>query len=152
MRTTISNGKEEGITMTQQAEDTVDDFLARVTQAWNADDAAAYAREFTEDATFVIFRGEALLGREQIERAHVDVLKRGKSIIEPLAITELDEDVASVLAISGLGTGERIEYDKFQTITLVRRNGRWSCAAFQITQMSDRVKQLHNAPAQAAAE
>jgi uncharacterized protein (TIGR02246 family) len=139
--------------MTQQAEDTVEDFLARVRRAWDAGDAAAYARQFTEEATYVIFRGEALQGRAQIESAHVDVLMRGtKVIIEPIAVTMLDDDVASVLTISGIGTDEVREYDKFQTIVLVRQDGRWRCAAFQNTEMSDRARRLHRAPAEAAAE
>lgn len=147
-------------TPAQAAQDTVEDFLVRITRAWNAADAAAYAREFTEDATYVIFLGDALLGRAEIERTHVDVLtkwQRGtKMIVEPVAVTILDEqDVATVLTIGGLGqaeAAEAVEYDKFQTFTLVRRDGRWQCAAFQNTEMSDRAKHRHNDPVTVAGE
>ncbi|QUQ64806.1 SgcJ/EcaC family oxidoreductase [Kutzneria sp. CA-103260] len=126
--------------------DTVENFLARITQAWNNADAAAYAREFTEDATYVIFLGDALRGREEIERTHHDVLtkwQRGtKLVVEPVAVTELDRDVATVLTVGGIGADEPIEHDKFQTFTLVRRDGRWRCAAFQNTEMSDRAKRM----------
>ncbi|MGH3435726.1 MAG: SgcJ/EcaC family oxidoreductase [Sciscionella sp.] len=131
----------------ETGEDTVEGFLARITQAWNTADAAAYAREFTEEATYVIFLGEALLGREQIESTHVDVLtkwQRGtKMIIHPVAVTMLDDNVASVLTIGGIGTGEARAYDKYQTLTLVRRDGRWQCAAFQNTEMSERAQHHH---------
>ena len=124
--------------------DRVADFLDRLARAWNAADAAAYAREFTEDATYVIFLGDLLVGRDQIESAHLDVLtkwQRGtKMAIEPVAITMLDECTASVLTIGGIAATEPVRYDKFQTLTLVRQDGRWSCAAFQNTQMSDRAK------------
>lgn len=133
-------------TSTRVAEDTIEDFLARIARAWNAADAAAYAREFTEDATYVIFLGDAILGRAQIESTHVDVLtkwQRGtKMIIKPISVTLLDEDLASVLTIGGIGTTEPVEYDKFQTLTLVRLDGRWQCAAFQNTEMSHRAKTL----------
>lgn len=125
--------------------DTVEDFLARITRAWNDADAAAYAREFTEDATYVIFLGDALRGRAEIERTHVDVLtkwQRGtKMVVEPVVVTKLDEDVATVLTMGGIGRSTPIEHDKFQTFTLLRRDGRWQCAAFQNTEMSDRAKQ-----------
>ncbi|GAA4547274.1 SgcJ/EcaC family oxidoreductase [Amycolatopsis samaneae] len=127
--------------------DTVDDFFARVTRAWNAADADAYAREFTEEATYVIFMGDVLRGREQIGSTHADVLtkwQRGtKMAVKPVSVTMLGEDVASVLTVGGIGTNEPVEYDKFQTFSLVRRDGRWQCAAFQNTEMSDRSKQRH---------
>lgn len=147
-------------TPTHAAEDTVENFLARITEAWNAAAAAAYAREFREDATYVIYLGDALLGRAEIERTHVDVLTRWqrgtKMIVEPVAVTILGkQDVATVLTIGGLGpaeTAEVAEYDKFQTFTLVRRDGRWRCAAFQNTEMSDHAKHRHNDPVTVAGQ
>ena len=50
--------------------------LDRFRTAWDAGDARAYAALFTEDATYVIFLGEAMLGRDAIERNHVDVFGR----------------------------------------------------------------------------
>jgi uncharacterized protein (TIGR02246 family) len=135
--------------------DTVADFLARLTHAWNTADAAAYAREFTEDATYVIFLGDLLCGREEIETTHVDVLTKWQRDttmgIEPVAVTMLDENTASVLTIGGIAATEPVDYDKFQTFTLVRRDGRWRCAAFQNTHMSDRAKACHNASGLGAA-
>ena len=59
-----------------EATDTIEKCLERIRLAWNAGDAQAYAGEFAEDATYVIFLGEPLLGREEIERNHIDVLTK----------------------------------------------------------------------------
>lgn len=99
----------------------------------NAADARAYADEFTEDATCVISVGEALLGREAIERTHVDVLARWqkgtKMAIKPIGVRQLGHDVATVLTIGGLGRG---------------RDDRWLCAAFQNTAMSRNATRFYN--------
>ena len=129
---------------TVETGDTVENFLERIKDAWNAGDEVAYAREFTDDATYVIFRGEALRGRAEIESAHLDVFgkwQRGtRMTIKQVATTMLDDHVASVLTVGGIGEGNPITCDKFQTVTLVRRDGRWRCAAFQNTAMSERSK------------
>ena len=131
------------------APDTVEACLERMKSAWNRGDARAYAAEFTEDATYVIFLGEALRGRAEIESTHVDVLGRWQRVtkmaIKPLSIRSLGEDVFSVLTIGGLGHAEPIRFDKLQTFTFVRYNGRWVCSAFQNTQMSARVEGAFNA-------
>jgi uncharacterized protein (TIGR02246 family) len=129
---------------TDEIDDTVENLLERIKDAWNTGDAVAYAREFTDDATYVIFRGDALRGRAEIEHTHLDMLgkwQRGtRMIIHPVATTMPDDDVASVPMIGGIGEGNPIAYDKFQTVTPVRRDGRWQCAAFQNTAMSEHSK------------
>ena len=65
--------------------------------------------------------------------------------IKAISMTSLSDDAASVLTIGGLGKGDSIPYDKLQTFTLVRRDGRWMCAAFQNTEMSRRAKRQYNA-------
>ena len=49
-----------------------------------------------------------------------------------LSLRHLGDDVAVVLTEGGIGT-RRIPIDKVQTFTMVRRDGRWQCAAFQNT-------------------
>jgi uncharacterized protein (TIGR02246 family) len=49
---------------------TIDDTLARLNQAWNDGDAAAYAALFTDDATYIVFDGTLLTGRQEIEDLH----------------------------------------------------------------------------------
>ena len=130
------------------SDDTVEACLDRIRSAWDAGDARAYAAEFTEDASYVIFLGEAFLGRAEIEATHIDVLgkwQRGtKMAIKQLSVSALGEAAVSVLTVGGLGKGEPIRYDKIQTFTLVRRNGRWSCSAFQNTRMSARAEHTFN--------
>jgi len=126
----------------------VEVFLDRLRAAWGAGDARSYAALFTDDATYVIFLGEALVGRGEIERNHVDVFGRWQSgtqmAVTPVEVRPLGEDVCSVLTIGGVGRKAPVAYDKLQTFTLVRRGGRWLCAAFQNTAMSDRARAAFN--------
>jgi uncharacterized protein (TIGR02246 family) len=128
--------------------DTVEDCLGRIQAAWNAGDARAFAASFTEDATYVIFLGDALIGRSEIEANHVDVLtkwqKGTRMAIKALRKTPLGDDAAIVLTAGGIGAGESIPYDKLQTFTLVRRDGRWLCAAFQNTKMSPHAERRYS--------
>jgi uncharacterized protein (TIGR02246 family) len=130
------------------ATDTIEKALERIRLTWNAGDARAYAAEFTEDATYVIFLGELLLGREEIERNHIDVLTKWRKgtqmAMKAISTTSLGDDAASVLTIGGLGKGDSIPYDKLQTFTFVRRGGRWMCAAFHNTEMSRRARRQYN--------
>jgi uncharacterized protein (TIGR02246 family) len=104
-----------------ESADTIEKCLERIRLAWNAGDAHDHAEEFTEDATYVIFLVEPLLGREAIERNHIDVLTKWRKgtqmAIEAISMTSLSDDAASVLTIGGLGKGHNILYDKLQTFT-----------------------------------
>ncbi len=106
---------------------TVDGFLDQFRTAWDAGDARAYAALFTEDATYVIFLGEAMVGRNEIERNHVDVFDRWqkgtKMAVKAIGVQSLGVDVCSVLTVGGIGEKAPIAYDKIQTLTLVRRGG-----------------------------
>jgi uncharacterized protein (TIGR02246 family) len=129
--------------------DTVEACLDRIRSAWDRGDAQAYAAEFVEDATYVIFLGEALRGRAEIESTHVDVLgkwqKGTKMAIRPLSVRPLSEDVISVLTIGGLAHAEPIRFDKLQTFTFVCQDSRWMCSAFQNTKMSAHQESAFNA-------
>jgi uncharacterized protein (TIGR02246 family) len=134
--------------MSDELRAAVEDFLDRFRTAWDAGDARAYAALFTEDATYVIFLGEAMVGRDEIERNHVDVFERwqkgAKMRVKAIGVKSLGADVCSVLTVGGIGQEAPIAYDKIQTFTLVRRADRWLCAAFQNTAMSDRAKTAFN--------
>ena len=116
--------------------DTIEAALARLSAAWDAGDAAAYAREFTDDATYVIYAGIVYEGRAAIERGHVPVFEkwqRGSRMrMRVRTVRHLGDDVAVVLTEGGIGK-RRIPVNKVQTFTMVRRDGRWRCAAFQNT-------------------
>ena len=102
----------------------------------DAGDAAAYAREFTADATYVTYAGIAYEGRDAIERGHVPVFEqwqKGTRIrLRVISVRHLGDEVAVVLTEGGIGK-RRIPIDKVQTLTMVRRDGRWQCTAFQNT-------------------
>ncbi|MFD2468644.1 SgcJ/EcaC family oxidoreductase [Amycolatopsis silviterrae] len=131
------------------APDTVDAFLARTAEAWNAGDSVAYGGEFTEDATYVIFPGDVLLGRAAIIAGHEEVFTRWQKgtrmVVRTLRTHLLADNLVAVLTIGGVGKQDRVPFDKFQTYTLVRRpGGRWQCAAFQNTFMSERSQAHYN--------
>jgi uncharacterized protein (TIGR02246 family) len=134
--------------MIAKSDDAAQACLARIKSAWDAGDAPAYAAEFTEDATYVIFLGEALFGRHEIEATHRDVFEkwqRGtKMAVRPLSVRIIANDAVSILTIGGLGNAEPIHYDKFQTFTFVRRGDRWACSAFQNTRMNANAEAAFN--------
>lgn len=115
----------------------VEDLLNRIVAAWDAGDAAAYAREFTEDATYVIYAGIVCRGRAEIERGHVPVFEtyqRGSKMrMHVLDARQLSDDVVVVLTEGGLGKRKPGKLNKVQTFTLVRETDAWRCAAFQNT-------------------
>jgi uncharacterized protein (TIGR02246 family) len=119
-------------------------FLERFREAWDAGDAKAFASLFTEDATYVIFLGDVLVGREAIESNHADVFSRwqkgAKMAVKAIEVRALGPDVHSVLTVGGIGKTPPIALDKLQTFTLVRAGEQWLCAAFQNTAMSAEAK------------
>jgi len=81
-------------------------FLDQFRAAWDAGDAQAYAALFTKDATYVIFLGEAMVGRNEIEQNHVDVFGRWqkgtKMAVKVIAVHSLGADACSVLTAGGI--------------------------------------------------
>ncbi|MBV9582617.1 MAG: SgcJ/EcaC family oxidoreductase [Chloroflexi bacterium] len=132
--------------MSDDGASTPDGVLDQFRQAWNAGDAVAFGQLFTEDATYVIFRGDVMVGREAIQQAHHEVFTRWQPgtqlIVKRLHARQLDAHTVVLLTIGGIGSGA-IEFDKFQTVTLVRREGRWLIAAFQNTEMSEQSRQRY---------
>ena len=122
---------------------TPEEVLSLFRQAWDAGDAEAYAQLFTEDATYVIFLGDILMGKDEIRRTHHDVFtkwqKGTKLLVKAVSTRQVDADTVVLLTVGGIGVTE-IVYDKFQTFVLVRREGRWLIAAFHNTEMSSRAK------------
>ena len=116
---------------------TIEACLDRIQQAWNGGDAAAFAREFTEDASYVIFAGIVSLGRTAIERDHEPVLQKwqhgSRMAMRVIETREIAPGVAVVVTEGGVGKGARVPLDKVQTFVFVRGDGGWKCAAFQNT-------------------
>lgn len=115
----------------------VADSLDRMRRAWDAGDADAYSREFTPDATYVIFAGIVSRGRDEIRTDHQPVFERwqrgSRMSMRILQARRLGSDAVVVLTEGGIGKGSRIRHDKVQTYAFVRQEGRWQCAAFQNT-------------------
>lgn len=115
----------------------INETLDRMRRAWDAGDASAFAEEFTDDATYVIFAGIVSRGRDEIRTDHVPVLERWqrgtRMSMRVLDVRVYGGDIAIVLTEGGIGKGARIRHDKVQTYTLVRDGDRWRCAAFQNT-------------------
>ncbi|GAB10493.1 hypothetical protein GOARA_057_00170 [Gordonia araii NBRC 100433] len=111
--------------------------LERMRAAWDAGDPGAYAAEFTDDATYVIFIGTLTVGREAIRDDHVPLFERwqkgSKMSLKVVDVKQLGPDVAIVVTEGGIGKGSRIKLDKVQTYVFVREPDRWRCAAFQNT-------------------
>jgi uncharacterized protein (TIGR02246 family) len=121
------------------------DLIGQLTAAWNAADAAAFAQLFTEDATLVIWLGDALTGRPEIQQVHHDLFTTRPSKMRLRTVTTrlLDANTAIVLSVAGVGSEQQITYDKFQTSVMIRRDEGWMIAAAQVTAMSDRSKQRY---------
>ncbi|GAA5147896.1 hypothetical protein GCM10025768_08690 [Microbacterium pseudoresistens] len=111
--------------------------LERMRLAWDAGDAAAYAAEFTDDASYVIFIGTVSTGRARIEEDHIPLFstwQRGSRMsMRILSATPLSDDVVVVVTEGGIGKGRHIAHDKAQTFVFVRESDQWRCAAFQNT-------------------
>ncbi len=136
--------------MIDSKSDTIESCLEQMRAAAGAGDAQAFAAEFIEDATYVTFFGQAVLGRHEIESFHKAAFAKfppgTQMLIKTISVRLLGDDFASVLTVGGIGPGPDIPYDKLQTFAMVRRDGRWWCAAFQNTEMNAASKQEYNAP------
>ena len=134
--------------MSDALQGVVETFLDQFRAAWDAGDARSYAALFTNEATYVIFLGEAFVGRDEIERNHLEVFARWQKgtrmAVKAVGVHPLRDDVCSVLTVGGIGREAAIPYDKLQTFTLVRQGDRWLCAAFQNTGMSEQAREEFN--------
>jgi uncharacterized protein (TIGR02246 family) len=120
--------------------------LHGLTEAWNAGDAEAYARLFTEDADYVTFFGVNFPGRATIESSHRALFEgplRGVKLTSGGAakIRFLRPDVAVAVVGGGSSlTGEAAtDPGRASTVTfvLVEGDDGWRIASFQNTRVSD---------------
>jgi uncharacterized protein (TIGR02246 family) len=120
--------------------------LDRFRQAWDAADATAFGQLFTEDATYVIWSGDVLRGRPEIEKAHRVLFARGATKMRFVVVKTrfVGADAAVVITAGGIGSGQ-VDCDKFQTLVMTRSDNDWMIAAFHNTAMSERSKQHYRA-------
>jgi uncharacterized protein (TIGR02246 family) len=109
--------------------DRIEDFLDRFSAASQAGNAASFAALFVEDATYVTCQGRWVRGRDQIARMHDDPSQAMGLQMTPRSVRALGPAVRLVVAEGGVG--------EVQTFTLILRAGRWVCAAFHNTAMSE---------------
>jgi uncharacterized protein (TIGR02246 family) len=134
--------------MSATTPDLIDATLARMTAAWNAGDAAAYAALFTIDATYVAFNGQMMRGRTAIEDTHRWLFEgplRSSRMVRsegPAAeehhIRFIRPDVALVHTAGGgvqlAGAAELTpDRESVVSLVLVDDGGSWQIAAFQNT-------------------
>jgi uncharacterized protein (TIGR02246 family) len=116
--------------------------LDGVVEAWNAGDATAYGRLFTEDATYVTFFGLTMPGRKAIEEGH-RMLFEGPLKGSKLAgggkpeVRFARPDVALVLTGGGRSLDGESGPASTVSYVLVEENSEWLITAFQNTRVSD---------------
>ena len=102
--------------MSHEFPNAVETFLERFRRAWDAGDAAAYAALFTANASYVIFLGEAMVGREEIARNHADVFahwqKGTRMAVKAISIQPLGADIGTFVTVGGIATENPIALDK----------------------------------------
>ena len=128
----------------------IDDVLARLSDAWNGGDSAAYAEQFTADATYVAFNGEVLRGRAAIDDVHRRLfdgpLRSSRMVAAPDSpapeIRFVRPDVAVVVssgAVQPTGAAElAADRVSVQSYVVVEDGDAWRVAAFQNTRRQPR--------------
>lgn len=119
--------------------------LQELTDAWNAGDAEAYARLFTEDADYVTFFGMNFPGRATIESSHRALFEgplRGVKLTGggEAKIRFLRPDVAVAVVGGGSSLAGEAAPDpgRASTVTFVMvEDDGWRIASFQNTRVSD---------------
>ena len=123
--------------------DQLKDLLRRMTEAWNAGDATAYAEVFTKDAQYISWLGTRDDGKAAIEATHRFLfagplkgvrMENGDSGLS-LDIRYLTTDVALVIADGG--KPEHSPVASVVSLTAVRTDGRWRFASFQNTRKTE---------------
>jgi uncharacterized protein (TIGR02246 family) len=111
---------------------------------WNAGSGDAFASSFEEDGDLVGFDGTHFKGRQEIALFHqhlFDVFLKGSRLVGKVrGVRFLTCDVAVLHAVGGTVMAEQThlepERNSVQTLVAVKRNGRWSLAAFQNTRVT----------------
>ena len=108
---------------------------------WNAGSGDAFASLFEEDGDLVGFDGTHFKGRQEIALFHqrlFDMFLKGSRLVGKVRnLRLLTSDVAVMHAIGGTvmagQTHLEPERNSAQTLVAIKRNGKWSLAAFQNT-------------------
>jgi uncharacterized protein (TIGR02246 family) len=110
-------------------------------EGWNAACGYAFASPFEENGDLVGFDGTYIKGRQEIAFFHQHLfdmfLKRSRLVGKVRSVRFLTSDIAVMHAIGGTVMAGQTDLDpernSVQTLVAVKRNGKWSLAAFQNT-------------------
>ena len=108
---------------------------------WNAASGYAFAAPFEEDGDLVGFDGTHIKGRQEIASFHqhlFDMFLKGSRLVGKVrSVRFLISNVAVMHAVGGTVMAGQSDLDpernSVQTLVAVKRNGKWSLAAFQNT-------------------
>ncbi len=128
----------------------ISEALQRQSDGWNRNDAAAFAQDFVEDASFVNVRGDLVHGREAIVKLHAFIFAgpyknthldtKVESISYPAPSVAVVDTVMTVTGFSslppGLITTEPGLLRTRMKFIFVDRGGEWKIFAGQNTAIS----------------
>jgi uncharacterized protein (TIGR02246 family) len=99
----------------QPADEAIHALIHQLTEAWNRNDATAWAREFVDDPNFINVRGDLVQGRAAIEKIHAFIFRgpyqgshctiQIESIRYPAPNVALVETLSEVTHFQGLPPG-----------------------------------------------
>ena len=108
--------------------------------AWNVQDAAAYAALFADDGYAVGFDGSEMNGREEIDRSLATIFadhETGRYVAKIRAERNASDNVAIVRAVAGLVPAGQAdlnpELNAIQTLVARREGATWRIVQFQNT-------------------
>lgn len=113
----------------------------QLVDGWNAASGDAFAAPFEEDGDLVGFDGTHFKGRQEIALFHqhlFDMFLKGSRLVGKVrSVRFLASDVAVMHTVGGTVMAGQSdlepERNSVQTLVAVKRNGKWSLAAFQNT-------------------
>lgn len=136
----------------QAAEDSpqtaVEKMLAIEQAAWNANDSATYAAEYTEDADFINIRGQLFTGKPAIQQQHAMifagpfkastisiVLRKFTLISDKAALVDTDQTVTNFKGMPPgiVATAAGTLVTHFKYLAVQQADGSWKFAAGQNT-------------------
>ncbi|MDI1461327.1 SgcJ/EcaC family oxidoreductase [Catellatospora sp. KI3] len=118
--------------------DAVSAVLDAISRAWDAADADAFGRAFTEDASYITFVGTEYRGRADITESHRALFRaftKGTRLIGEITSLRFPGPDTAVAVGRGDTYKRRppAEPSKIQTFVLVRQPDGWRVAAFHNT-------------------
>ena len=88
----------------ESAERAIQAIVDAQSEAWNRNDAAAWARDFTEDATFIYVRGDLTTGRDAVEKLHAFIFSGPYKATHYTATLDAVQQLAPSLALASVST------------------------------------------------